>query len=137
VYVRYVRPSASNSEILIVSRLIVVGLGAWALWQSLGTTSVLKQSLYAYTIYSAALTPVILAAFFWRRATAAGAVASIAAGTLLTLFWDKPLVSQHLPASVAARDAILPALIASLICLCLVSLLTPRPTEAKLRPFTE
>jgi SSS family solute:Na+ symporter/sodium/proline symporter len=137
VYVRYVRPSASNSEILIVSRLIVVGLGAWALWQSLGTTSVLKQSLYAYTIYSAALTPVILAAFFWRRATAAGAVASIAAGTLVTLFWDKPLVSQHLPASVAARDAILPALIASLICLCLVSLLTPRPTEAKLRPFTE
>ena len=57
VYVRYVRPSASNAEILVVSRVIVVGLGAWALWQSLGTTSVLKQSLYAYTIYSAALTP--------------------------------------------------------------------------------
>ena len=137
VYVRYVRPAASNREILVVSRLIVVGLGAWSLWQSLGTTSVLKQSLYAYTIYSAALTPVILAAFFWRRATAAGAVASIAAGTLVTLFWDKSFVSQHLPASVGARDAILPALIVSLICLGLVSLLTPRPSEAKLRPFTE
>jgi SSS family solute:Na+ symporter/sodium/proline symporter len=137
VYVRYVRPSAPNAEILVVSRLIVVGLGAWALWQSLGTTSVLKQSLYAYTIYSAALTPVILAAFFWRRATAAGAVTSIAAGTMVTILWDKPFVSQHLPASVAARDAILPALIASLICLGLVSFLTPRPPEAKLRPFTE
>ena len=97
VYVRYIRPSASNAEILVVSRVIVVGLGAWALWQSLGTTSVLKQSLYAYTIYSAALTPVILAAFFWRRATAAGAVTSIAVGTLVTIFWDKPFVSQHLP----------------------------------------
>ncbi len=137
VYVRYVRPSAPNAEILVVSRLIVVGLGAWALWQSLGTTSVLKQSLYAYTIYSAALTPVILAAFFWRRATAAGAVTSIAAGTLITILWDKPFVSRHLPPSIAARDAILPALIASLICLCLVSFLTPRPAEAKLRPFTE
>ncbi len=137
VYVRYVRPSASNAEILVVSRVIVVGLGAWALWQSLGTTSVLKQSLYAYTIYSAALTPVILAAFFWRRATAAGAVTSIAVGTLVTIFWDKPFVSQHLPPTVAARDAILPALIASLICLCLVSLFTARPTEAQLRPFTE
>jgi SSS family solute:Na+ symporter/sodium/proline symporter len=103
----------------------------------LGTTSVLKQSLYAYTIYSAALTPVILAAFFWRRATAAGAVASIAAGTMVTIFWDKPFVSQNLPASVAARDAILPALIVSLLCLGLVSLLTARPTEAQLRPFTE
>ncbi|HXS11563.1 MAG TPA: sodium:solute symporter family protein [Acidobacteriaceae bacterium] len=137
VYVRYVRPSASNAEVLIVCRLVVVFLGGWALWQSLGTTSVLKQSLYAYTIYSAALTPVILAAFFWRRATAAGAVSSIAVGTIVTLFWDKPFVSQHLPSSVAERDAILPALIASLICLCLVSLLTTRPSEAKLRPFTE
>jgi SSS family solute:Na+ symporter/sodium/proline symporter len=137
VYVRYVRPSASNAEILVASRVIVVGLGAWALWQSLGTTSVLKQSLYAYTIYSAALTPVILAAFFWRRATAAGAVASIAAGTIVTIFWDKPFVSQHLPASLAARDAILPALIVSLLCLGLVSLFTARPTEAQLRPFTE
>lgn len=137
VYVRYVRPEASNAEILIVSRLIVVGLGAWALWQSLGTTSVLKQSLYAYTIYSAALTPVILAAFFWRRATAAGAVSSIAAGTVVTILWDKPFVSQHLPASLAAQDAILPALVVSLLCLGLVSLLTPAPGEAQLRPFTE
>lgn len=137
VYIRYVRPAASNAEILIVSRIIVVALGAWALYQSLGTTSVLKQSLYAYTIYSAALTPVILAAFFWRRATAAGAVASIAAGTVVTILWDKPFVSQHLPASLAARDAILPALVASLICLTLTSFLTPRPSEAHLRPFAE
>jgi SSS family solute:Na+ symporter/sodium/proline symporter len=137
VYARYVRPSASNTEVLIVCRLVVVALGGWALWQSLGTTSVLQQSLYAYTIYSAALTPVILAAFFWRRATAAGAVSSIAAGTVVTLFWDKPFVSQHLPASLADRDAILPALIVSLLCLGVVSFATPRPSEAKLRPFTE
>lgn len=137
VYVRYVRPSASNAEVLVVSRFIVVALGAWALYQSLGTTSVLKQSLYAYTIYSAALTPVILAAFFWRRATAAGAVASIAAGTVVTVLWDKPFVSQHLPATLAAHDAILPALIVSLICLGLISLVTPPPSEAQLRPFAE
>ena len=137
VYVRYVRPSASNAEILIVSRVIVVALGAWALYQSLGTTSVLKQSLYAYTIYSAALTPVILAAFFWRRATAAGAVSSIAAGTVVTVLWDKPFVSQHLPSALAQRDAILPALVVSLICLSLVSFFTARPTEAQLRPFAE
>ncbi|HEX4155664.1 MAG TPA: sodium:solute symporter family protein [Acidobacteriaceae bacterium] len=137
VYVRYVRPSASNREVLIVSRLVVVGLGAWALWQSLGTTSVLKQSLYAYTIYAAALTPVILAAFFWRRATAAGAVASIAAGTIATVLWDKPFVSQYLPASLAARDAILPALVISVAGLGIVSLMTTRPTEGQLRPFEE
>ena len=133
VFLRYILPEAKNWLVLLVSRLMVVGLGLWALWQSLGTTSVLQKSLYAYTIYSAALTPVILAAFFWRRATAKGAVASIAAGTVVTVGWD--WLTPHLPAVVAARDAIFPALVASLLCLFVVSLLTKPPTEAHLRPF--
>jgi len=133
VFVRYIKRDAGNKSILLVSRLMVVALGLWALYQSLGTTSVLKKSLYAYTIYSAALTPVILAAFFWKRATAAGAVASIAAGTVVTVGWDS--VTPHLPAVIAARDAILPALVASLICLFAVSLMTKRPSEAQLAPF--
>ena len=133
VFVRYVRPNAGNKQVLLVSRLMVVGLGLWALWQSLGTTSVLQKSLYAYTIYSAALTPVILAAFFWRRATAAGAVASIAAGTAVTVGWD--WLTPHLPVRVGALEAILPALVASLLGLVVVSLLTKRPSEEHLRPF--
>ena len=116
---------------------MVVLLGVWSLWQSLGTSSVLKKSLYAYTIYSAALTPVILAAFFWRRATAEGAVSSIAAGTAVTIFWDSAFVHAHLPAIVAERDAIFPALLASLVCLFAVSLLTKRPSEKQLAPFAE
>lgn len=135
IFVRYLQPNASNKRILIVSRLMVVLLGLWALFQSLGTESVLKKALYAYTIYSAALTPVILAAFFWRRATAAAAVASIAVGTFVTVFWDTTLIRPHLPAVLAERDAIFPALICSLLCLFLVSLLTPAPGEEKLRPF--
>jgi SSS family solute:Na+ symporter len=135
IFVRYVRPAASNGEVLLVSRVMVVALGCWALVQALRITSVLKMSLYAYTIYSAALTPVILAAFFWKRATAAGAVASIAAGTVVTVCWD--LVTPHLPPVIAARDAILPALVASLLCLFIVSLTTKPPTPAQLAPFAE
>ena len=135
IFVRYVRPDAPNKQVLVVSRLMVVALGLWALWQSLGTTSVLKKSLYAYTIYSAALTPVILAAFFWRRATAAGAVSSIAAGTVVTIAWDT--VAPHLPAVIGARDAILPALLCSLAALFVVSLLTPRPDISHLAALGE
>jgi len=133
VFVRYIKRDAGNKSVLLVSRLMVAALGAWALWQSLGTSSVLDKSVYAYTIYSAALTPVILAAFFWKRATAAGAVASIAAGTLVTVGWDS--IARHLPAAIGVQDAILPALVASLICLFAVSLMTKRPSEAQLAPF--
>lgn len=137
VFVRYVEPDASNKKVLIVSRLLVVLLGVWSLWQSFQTKSVLAMSLHAYTIYSAALTPVILAAFFWKRATAAGAVSSIAAGTFVTVFWDFDFVHKTLPKVVSERDAIFPALLASLICLGAVSLLTKKPSEAQLAPFAE
>jgi SSS family solute:Na+ symporter/sodium/proline symporter len=137
VFVRYIRPDASNKSILLVSRVLVVFLGLWSLWQSLGTTSVLKRSLYAYTIYSAALTPVILAAFFWKRATAAGAVSSIFVGTFVTVFWDTAFVHRVFPAIIAERDAIFPALLASLLCLVFVSLATKEPTAKQLAPFAE
>jgi len=137
IFVRYLRPRASNKQVLLVSRVMVVLLGLWALYQGLHTESVLKKSLYAYTIYSAALTPVILAAFYWRRATASAAVASIFIGTFVTVFWDTAFIHTHLPAVLADRDAIFPALLASLLCLVTVSLLTPPPTESHLRAFTQ
>ncbi len=137
VFIRYIRPDASNKTILLVSRFLVVLLGIWSLVQSLGTRSVLEKALYAYTIYSAALTPVILAAFFWRRATAAGAVASIFAGTFVTVFWDTAAVHRIFPAYISERDAILPALLASLFCLFFVSLVTTKPTVKQLAPFAE
>jgi SSS family solute:Na+ symporter len=137
VFVRYLSPKATNKQILLVSRAMVVLLGVWALYQGLHTESVLKKSLYAYTIYSAALTPVILAAFFWRRATAAGAVSSIGVGTVVTVSWDTAFVQAHLAPKLAERDAIFPALLASVVCLVVVSLLTKAPSEAQLAPFAE
>ena len=135
IFVRYLRPNAPNKQVLLISRLMVVALGLWALYQGVHTESVLKKALYAYTIYSAALTPVILAAFYWRRTTASAAVASIFTGTFVTVFWDTAFVHAHFPAVLADRDAIFPALIASLLCLVLVSFATPKPTEAHLKAF--
>ena len=137
IYIRYISPQASNARTLAVSRLMVILLGIWALYQSLHVQSVLKKSLYAYTIYAAALTPVILAAFFWKRATASAAVASIAVGTAVTVTWDTAFVRAHVPAVLAQRDAIFPALVTSLIALVVVSLLTPPPGAEQLQPFTE
>lgn len=135
VFVRYIEPGASNKRILIVSRLMVVFLGIWALYQALHTGSVLKVMLYAYTVYAAALTPVILAAFYSRRANAPGAVSAIAAGTFVTVFWDSSFIHQHLPAAIAQRDAIFPALLAAVVCLVVVSAFTKPPTPEHIAQF--
>ena len=135
IFARYISPDASNKRILIVSRLMVVFLGMWALYQALHTESVLQKTLYAYTIYSAALTPVILAAFYWKRANSVGAVSAIAAGTFVTIFWDSVFVHQHLPATVAQYDAIFPALLVALVCLIGGSLLTKPPRPEQIAQF--
>jgi Na+/proline symporter len=133
IYTRFINKEATNKNILIVSRVLVFALGAWALVQAVHLTSVLEKAMYAYTIYSAAITPVVLAAFFWRRATAAAAVASIGLGTAVTVFWD--LGKNVLPPALAQRDAIFPALIVSVVSLVLVSIVTPAPTKEQLAPF--
>jgi SSS family solute:Na+ symporter len=133
VYTRFINKDATNKQVLLVSRFIVLGLGIWALVQGAYTESILQKALYAYTIYSAAITPVVMAAFFSKRVTAAGAVSSIAAGTFVTVFWD--LGAKFLPATWAQRDAIVPALLASLFCLVVVSLFTPAPRHEQWAPF--
>jgi len=135
IFLRYLAPNASNKRILIVSRLMVVLLGSWALYQSLHIESVLQKALYAYTIYSAALTPVILAAFYSRRVNGNGAVAAIAAGTLVTVCWDSPIVHRSLPAWLAERDAIFPALVAALVCMVMVSAATKPPKAEQVGLF--
>jgi SSS family solute:Na+ symporter/sodium/proline symporter len=126
VYERFLRPGSSERETLIVSRLAVIGLGVLAVLMATRIESILRFALYAYTVYGAAVTPAVMAVFFWKRATAAGAVASIVLGAVVTVAWN--WMGYEL-------DAVYPALAASVAALIVVSLATPAPEEAKWRPF--
>jgi SSS family solute:Na+ symporter len=137
VFVRYISPGATDKRVLIISRLAVVLLGCWALYQAVYAESILQKMLWAYTIYSAALTPVVLAAFYSKRVTAWGAVAAIAGGTLVTLTWDLRAVHDNLPAVIAQRDAIFPALIVAVVLMIAVSLFTPKPTAKQLAQLAD
>ena len=127
VYGRFINPHASEKRRMVMSRLIVLLLGLFALLQATRFESILNAAVYAYTVYGAAVTPAVMAVFFWRRATTAGAIVSIVLGAALTVGLN--LVGYDL--------AIYPALGASLLSLVLISLLTPPPEPAKWKPFFE
>ena len=110
-----------------MSRIIVVLLGSFALLQATRFESILNASVYAYTVYGAAVTPAVMAVFFWKRATTAGAIASIVLGAAITVTLN--LAGYEL--------AIYPALGASLLSLWLISLLTSAPAAEKWKPFFE
>jgi SSS family solute:Na+ symporter/sodium/proline symporter len=115
----------------------VVLLGCWALYQAIYAPSILEKMLWAYTIYSASLTPVVLAAFYSKRVTAWGAVAAIATGTLVTLAWDVPSVRGWFPPILAQRDAIFPALFVAVAAMVVVSLFTRAPRTEQLAQFSD
>jgi solute:Na+ symporter, SSS family len=137
VFVRYIAPDASHKRVLLISRLAVVLLGIWALYQAVYAESILQKMLWAYTIYSAALTPVVLAAFYSRRVTAWGAVAAIAGGTVVTLAWDLPAIKALFPPILAQRDAIFPALAVAVVAMVVVSAFTPSPASEQLARFAD
>lgn len=133
VYQRFVNKNASPVRVMVVSRLIVICLGLFAVLQAAEFTSVLKASLYAYTVYGAAVTPSVMAVFFWRRSTTAGAITSIVLGTFVTIAWQ--LLQNYGPSSIksaiAAIDGVYPALLSSVLSLVIVSLFTTAPSPEK------
>ena len=81
--------------------------------------SVLALQMYAYTMYGVAITPVVLAALFWKRATSWGAIAGMVIGGVATIAWESSGRSADVNAVVVA----LPLAVAGLV---VVSLLTGR-----------
>jgi SSS family solute:Na+ symporter/sodium/proline symporter len=130
VYQRVVNPAATDRQIVLLTRLLVVALGVLGFLALSFFETILQMALWAYTMYGAAITPALLAAFLWPRVTRAGGVASIAAGMIMTLGWEiYARIAGSYPWDLAA---VYPALALSLAALVGVSLATPPPTREEL-----
>jgi SSS family solute:Na+ symporter/sodium/proline symporter len=131
---RFLWPAMTTGQVLLWSRLLTVVFGGVAFLLIQQFTSVLEMSRYAYTVYGAGITPVVLAAFLWKRVTTAGGISSIILGTSVTVAWEMATQSAGgLPPF--GIPTFYPAIAASLSGLILGSLLTPAEPEAKWRPF--
>jgi SSS family solute:Na+ symporter/sodium/proline symporter len=130
IYQRFINPNVSQKRLVLYSRIVVVLLGVIAFVQVRFFTSILEMAIYAYTMYGVGITPALMAAFFWKRATAIGGLSSIGAGMVITILWEILQQPFGLP-------TVYPALGMSLFCLIFVSLATPKPDESQVRPFFE
>ncbi len=76
----------------------------------------LAMALWAYTMYGAGITPALLAALVWPRATKEAGIYSIAAGMSVTLLWELAAVARGTiaaPEYIFGLQTIYPALLAS------------------------
>jgi Na+/proline symporter len=97
--------------------------------------TILAMALWAYTMYGAGITPALLAAFVWPRATRAGGVASISVGMVTTLLWEIVALARGTggnPEYLFGVETVYPALFFSIAALVGVSLATPPTTRGTL-----
>jgi solute:Na+ symporter, SSS family len=144
IYQRFLRPEATEKEVVFFQRVMIVVLGVTAYLLASKFTSILAMAFTAYTMVGAGLTPALLAAFLWKRVTPAGGTASIAAGMLTTVLitaFQTPLgawlTSRWGMEGDITEYMIYPAVFASIFCLVVVSLLTPASPEERWKPFME
>lgn len=139
IYQRFIKKDANQKTMVALQKAFVVIIGLVAFYLGLKLTSVLQMSLFAYTIYGVAITPALIAALTWKRATKAGGLVSIISGTVVCIFLK--ILADNLPPEKAPDGdpwgipIIYPALVVSLGTLIIVSLLTPKPKPEDLEKF--
>ena len=116
-YKGFLRPDAAQSELVWIGRLMVLAVAIIAIIIAADPDSrVLGLVSYAWAGFGAAFGPVVILSVFWKRMTAAGALAGMLAGALVVVFW-KPLTGSSL-------YEIVPGFIACAVAIVVVSLLT-------------
>jgi Na+/proline symporter len=130
IYQRFLRPAAPPSEIVLATRIAIATLGVLGLAAGSFFPTVLSMALWAYTMYGAGITPALIAALVWPRATPQAGTMSIAAGMVVTLLWELVALwrgTATAPLYPLGIQTIYPALVASVGTLVL---LTIRPGVA-------
>ena len=130
IYQRFINPQANEKSLVWLLRGLVVLLGIVAYFISTFSDKFLEVALRAYTIYGAGVTPSLVAALIWKRATAMGAVTSIVTGVALTLIWEFSGLGEK-----TQIDPVIPAIALSVASLVVISLLTAKPKEEQLKQF--
>jgi SSS family solute:Na+ symporter len=128
VYAGFIARDDHNK--VLVNRVSTLLVGIVVLVISLIVSDVVGALTVAYDLLSGALFVPIVGALFWRRATAAGALASMAAGSAVVVIF---MVVDGL----FANTPIIWGILASLVAFVVVSLLTPKPSEELIRTWEQ
>ena len=134
----------SDKQQVMIARIFVVLIVAVTYFLSLqGYRSVFSMAIWCFTGF-ASLFPLVFAALYWKRLTAAGSIAGILAmiGTWLYLFRDSNwaakrdyTINLQLGGTELEIMPVVASFFACLIVMVLVSLITKPPSEEKLAKF--
>ena len=141
IYQQFINPEADQKKMVVLQKIFIVIIGVVAYLLCTKLTSVLEMSYFAYTVYGVAITPALIAALAWKRATKAGGLASIISGAVVSVglyaagfIWPSIMVPYGNPnGDPFGLPLIYPAFVVSVTALIVVSYLTKAPEEEDIK----
>ncbi len=128
LYQGIMKKEASDRAVLVVTRITLLVIAAFALLIALDENSVIfKIVSFAWAGFGATFGPIMLFSLFWKRVTWGGAIAGMVTGGSMVFLWNyclKPL------GGIFGIYELFPAFLLSCGAILLVSLLTPEPAPA-------
>ena len=135
IYQGLFRKKASDREVLNISRLTLLLIAVVAIIIALDENSVIFTIVsFAWAGFGATFGPLMLFSLFWKRTTRAGAIAGMLGGAVMVFVWN--LLVRPLGGMWDIYE-LLPAFIFSCLCIVVVSLLTPEPSQQIQKEFQE
>jgi solute:Na+ symporter, SSS family len=126
VYAGFIARGEHNR--VLASRVTTLLVGVIVLVISLIVSDVVGALTVAYDLLTGALFVPIVGALFWRRATTAGALASMTVSSVVVIV----LMATR---GLFSNDPIIYGMLVSLVVFVGVSLLTPKPSEERIRAW--
>ena len=89
-YANIIHKTATDKELVLVSRIVVLLVAAISIFLALNPDSlILTMVAYAWAGFGAAFGPAIIFSLFWKRMTRRGCIAGIVVGGLTVLIWKQ------------------------------------------------
>lgn len=134
-YKGFIRPKASDKELVWLGRLMVLSIAGIAIWIAQDEHSrVLKLVEFAWAGFGSAFGPVVLFSLFWKRMTSSAALFGMMTGAIVVFGWKKWTVEGSQLHSIYEM---IPGFILASLVIVITSLLTAKPEKHILDTFEQ
>lgn len=139
IYKGIIKKDAKDEKVLVISRITVVVVAVAAYLIALNpNNSIMGLVSNAWAGFGAAFGPLVVMSLFWKRTNFQGALTGMIAGALTVIVWDYiPLVSGQTLGAATGLYSLVVGFALSLLCIVVVSLLTPAPSEEMNKEFED
>jgi len=133
IYQGTLKKDADDKQVMNVSRITLLAIALISVVIALDENSIIFNVVsFAWAGFGATFGPIMVFSLFWKRTTAQGAIAGMVSGAGMVFLWK--LVISKLGGIFTIYE-LLPAFIVSSVCIVVVSLMTPQPSEIICQDF--